>query len=68
MTAIVDIVGQSDSRQPRQSHRRSGRRPGGRSFGRAVVASGASTGAHEAVELRRDGDKAVYLGRRAGRS
>jgi enolase len=30
------------------------------SFGRAAVPSGASTGAHEAVELR-DGDKARYL-------
>src|SRR5262245_5189359 len=30
--------------------------------GRAAVPSGASTGAHEAVELR-DGDKARYLGR-----
>ena len=32
------------------------------SFGRAAVPSGASTGAHEAVELR-DGDAARYLGR-----
>ena len=32
------------------------------SFGRASVPSGASTGAHEAVELR-DGDKARYLGK-----
>ncbi|WP_448657494.1 phosphopyruvate hydratase [Sphingomonas sp. CJ99] len=32
------------------------------SFGRAAVPSGASTGAHEAVE-RRDGDKGVYLGK-----
>src|SRR5688572_4846958 len=31
-------------------------------FGRAAVPSGASTGVHEAVELR-DGDKAVYLGK-----
>ena len=31
-------------------------------FGRAAVPSGASTGAHEAVELR-DGDSAVYLGK-----
>src|SRR5216684_3086709 len=30
--------------------------------GRAIVPSGASTGAHEAVELR-DGDKKRYLGR-----
>ena len=32
------------------------------SFGRAAVPSGASTGAHEAVELR-DGDSARYLGK-----
>jgi enolase len=32
------------------------------SFGRAAVPSGASTGAHEAVELR-DGDKRRYLGK-----
>ncbi len=32
------------------------------SFGRAAVPSGASTGAHEAVE-KRDGDKARYLGK-----
>ncbi len=31
-------------------------------LGRAIVPSGASTGEHEAVELR-DGDKAVYLGK-----
>ena len=31
-------------------------------FGRAAVPSGASTGKHEAVELR-DGDKSVFLGR-----
>ncbi|GBF10651.1 enolase [Tepidibacillus decaturensis] len=31
-------------------------------FGRAIVPSGASTGAHEAVELR-DGDKDRYLGK-----
>ena len=31
-------------------------------LGRAAVPSGASTGVHEAVELR-DGDKAVYLGK-----
>ena len=31
-------------------------------FGRAAVPSGASTGAHEAVELR-DGDKGRYLGK-----
>jgi enolase len=32
------------------------------SFGRAAVPSGASTGVHEAVELR-DGDKGIYLGK-----
>ena len=32
------------------------------SFGRAAVPSGASTGVHEAWELR-DGDKAKYLGK-----
>src|SRR3546814_8508809 len=32
------------------------------SFGRAAVPSGASTGAHEAVELR-NGDAARYLGK-----
>ena len=32
------------------------------SFGRAAVPSGASTGAHEAVELR-DGNKSFYLGK-----
>ena len=31
-------------------------------MGRAAVPSGASTGKHEAVELR-DGDKSVFLGR-----
>ncbi|HRZ77900.1 MAG TPA: phosphopyruvate hydratase, partial [Bacteroidales bacterium] len=31
-------------------------------MGRAAVPSGASTGVHEAVELR-DGDKSVYLGK-----
>jgi len=31
-------------------------------FGRAIVPSGASTGAHEAIELR-DGDKKRYLGK-----
>ena len=30
------------------------------SFGRSIVPSGASTGIHEALELR-DGDKARYL-------
>jgi enolase len=34
----------------------------GGAFGRAIVPSGASTGAHEAIELR-DGDKKRYLGK-----
>src|ERR1700749_4999616 len=34
----------------------------GGAFGRAAVPSGASTGEHEALELR-DGDKAKYLGK-----
>src|ERR1700709_560168 len=62
MTAIVDIIGREilDSR---------GNPPvevdvvlEDASMGRAAVPSGASTGAHEAVELR-DGDKARYLGK-----
>src|SRR5712691_10596833 len=62
MTAIVDIIGREilDSRG----------NPTvevdvileDASMGRAAVPSGASTGAHEAVELR-DGDKSRYLGR-----
>jgi len=31
-------------------------------FGRAAVPSGASTGMHEAIELR-DGDKGIYMGK-----
>src|SRR4051794_31813274 len=62
MTAIVDIIGREilDSRG----------NPTvevdvvleGGSLGRAAVPSGASTGAHEAVELR-DGDKKRYRGK-----
>ena len=37
------------------------------SFGRAAVPSGASTGAHEAVELR-DGDTSCYLGKGVGKA
>jgi len=37
------------------------------SFGRAAVPSGASTGAHEAWELR-DGDKKVFLGKGVGKA
>src|SRR3569623_2625346 len=62
MTAIIDIHGREilDSR---------GNPPvevdvllDDGSMGRAAVPSGASTGAHEAVELR-DGDKGRYLGK-----
>lgn len=62
MTAIVDIQAREilDSRgNPTVEvdvHLEDG------SMGRAAVPSGASTGAHEAVELR-DGDKARYLGK-----
>jgi len=37
------------------------------SFGRAAVPSGASTGAHEAVELR-DGDKTRFMGKGVGKA
>ncbi len=37
------------------------------SFGRAAVPSGASTGSHEALELR-DGDKKVYGGKAVGKA
>src|SRR5206468_2324475 len=37
------------------------------SFGRAAVPSGASTGAHEAVE-KRDGDKSRWLGKGVGQA
>src|SRR4026208_1338668 len=62
MTAIVDIIG-------RETLDRRGQptvevdvvlEQGSR--GRAAVPSGASTGAHEAIELR-DGDKKRYLGK-----
>src|SRR4026208_1734432 len=62
MTAIVDIIG-------RETLDRRGQptvevdvvlEQGSR--GRATVPSGASTGAHEAIELR-DGDKRRYLGK-----
>ena len=62
MTAISDIVARQvlDSRgNPTievDVHLESG------AMGRAIVPSGASTGAHEAVELR-DGDKSKYGGK-----
>jgi enolase len=62
MTAIVDIIGREilDSRGNPTVEVDMVLEDG--SLGRAAVPSGASTGAHEAVELR-DGDKGRYLGR-----
>ncbi len=62
MTAIVDIIGREilDSRGNPTVEVDVVLEDG--SYGRAAVPSGASTGAHEAVELR-DGDKTRYLGK-----
>src|ERR1700739_706394 len=62
MTAIVDIIGREilDSRGNPTVEVDVVLEDG--SVGRAAVPSGASTGAHEAVELR-DGDKSRYLGK-----
>jgi len=62
MTAIVDIIGREilDSRGNPTVEVDVVLEDG--SVGRAAVPSGASTGAHEAVELR-DGDKKRYLGK-----
>lgn len=62
MTAIVDIIGREilDSRGNPTVEVDVILEDG--SLGRAAVPSGASTGAHEAVELR-DGDKTRYLGK-----
>ena len=62
MTAIVDIIGREilDSRGNPTVEVDVVLEDG--SIGRAAVPSGASTGAHEAVELR-DGDKKRYLGK-----
>jgi enolase len=62
MTAIVDVIGREilDSRGNPTVEVDVILEDG--SEGRAAVASGASTGAHEAVELR-DGDKKRYLGK-----
>jgi enolase len=62
MTAIVDIIGREilDSRGNPTVEVDVVLEEGTR--GRAAVPSGASTGAHEAVELR-DGDKARYFGK-----
>jgi enolase len=62
MTAIIDIIGREilDSRGNPTIEVDVVLEDG--SLGRAAVPSGASTGAHEAVELR-DGDKTRYLGK-----
>src|ERR1700742_210976 len=62
MTEIVDITGREilDSRGNPTIEVDVTLEDG--SFGRAAVPSGASTGAHEAVE-KRDGDKKKYLGK-----
>jgi len=62
MTAIVDIIGREilDSRGNPTVEVDVVLEDGSR--GRAGVPSGASTGAHEAVELR-DGDNKRYLGK-----
>jgi enolase len=62
MTAIVDIIGREilDSRGNPTVEVDVVLEDGAK--GRAAVPSGASTGAHEAVELR-DGDKSRYLGK-----
>ena len=62
MTAIIDIIGREilDSRGNPTVEVDVVLEDG--SIGRAAVPSGASTGAHEAVELR-DGDKKRYLGK-----
>jgi enolase len=62
MTAIIDIVGREilDSRGNPTVEVDVVLEDGSR--GRAAVPSGASTGTHEAVELR-DGDKSRYLGK-----
>src|SRR4051794_5230842 len=62
MTAIVDIIGREilDSRGNPTVEVDVVLEDG--SYGRAAVPSGASTGAHEAVELR-DGEKQRYLGK-----
>src|SRR5512138_2121833 len=67
MTAIVDIIGREilDSRGNPTVEVDVVLEDG--SVGRAAVPSGASTGAHEAVELR-DGDKKRYGGKGVGKA
>src|SRR6195256_3467404 len=67
MTAIVDVIGREilDSRGNPTVEVDVVLEDGAR--GRAAVPSGASTGAHEAVELR-DGNKSRYLGKGVGKA
>ena len=67
MTAIIDIIGRQilDSRGNPTIEVDVVLEDGAR--GRAAVPSGASTGAHEAVELR-DGDKSRYGGKGVGKA
>ena len=67
MTAIIDIIGRQilDSRGNPTVEVDVVLEDG--SLGRAAVPSGASTGAHEAVELR-DGDKSRYGGKGVGKA
>src|SRR5438046_2182863 len=67
MTAIVDIIGRQilDSRGNPTVEVDVLLEDG--ALGRAAVPSGASTGAHEAVELR-DGDTSRYLGKGVGKA
>ena len=67
MTAITDIIGREilDSRGNPTVEVDVILEGGAR--GRAAVPSGASTGAHEAVELR-DGDKKRYSGKGVGKA
>ena len=67
MTAIIDIIGREilDSRGNPTVEVDVVLEDG--AMGRAAVPSGASTGAHEAVELR-DGDKTRYLGKGVGKA
>ena len=57
MTAIATIVGRENPGQPRNSTVEVDVVLDGGHFGRAAVPSGASTGAHEAHELRDGGER-----------
>ena len=62
MSAIVDVIGREILDSRGNPTVEVDIRLDSGAFGRAAVPSGASTGAHEAVELR-DGDKARYGGK-----